>query len=242
MKAMILAAGQGKRMQPLTLHTPKPLLPVGGKPLIVHHLERLRAAGCVDIVINLAYLGEKIARLLGSGEDYGVSIQYSREKEALETAGGIIQALPLLGDEPFWVVNGDVWCDRPFAPLCLNDTCLAHLLLVPNPEHHPQGDFVLDDTQVLSGCPDTFVLRDQDPLHARELAAHEVSQTFTFSGISVLHPDLFRAYPPGRLALGPVLREAMRHHHVAGSLYLGGWLDVGTPERLAELDALLSSG
>lgn len=239
MKAMILSAGLGKRMQPLTLHTPKPLLCVGGKPLIVHHLERLRAAGCVDIVINLAHLGEQIANALGSGERYGVRIRYSRESEALETAGGIIQALPLLGDEPFWVVNGDVWCDRPFTPLCLNATCLANLLLVPNPEHHLQGDFVLDGNQSLSGCPDTFLLRDKNQ---SENADALTLPTFTFSGISVLHPDLFRDYTPGRRALGPVLRDAMQQQRVAGSLYLGSWLDVGTPERLAELDALLSAG
>ncbi|HEX4976017.1 MAG TPA: nucleotidyltransferase family protein [Pseudomonadales bacterium] len=238
MKAMILAAGLGKRMQPLTLHTPKPLLSVGGKPLIVHHLERLRAAGCVEIVINLAHLGEKIASALGSGERYGVRISYSRESEALETAGGIIQALPLLGDEPFWVVNGDVWCDRPFTPLCLIPNCVANLLLVPNPEHHPQGDFVLDNQQAVSGCPESFLLRDKNPADNIDASA----STFTFSGISVLHPDLFRGYPPGRRALGPVLRDAMRQQQVMGSLYLGGWLDVGTPERLAELDALLSAG
>jgi MurNAc alpha-1-phosphate uridylyltransferase len=240
MKAMILAAGQGKRMQPLTLHTPKPLLPVGGKALIVYHLERLQAAGCCDVVINLSYLGEHIAKVLGSGEAYGLRIHYSRETEALETAGGIIQALALLGKAPFWVINGDVWCDRPLTPLCLDADCLAHLLLVPNPPHHPHGDFVLDETKPLAGCPGTFLLHD---LHDGK-PSHEKSSApaYTFSGLSVLRPELFNNYPPGPLALAPVLRQAMAQGRVAGSVYQGVWRDVGTPERLAELDQSLALG
>ncbi|NMG44829.1 NTP transferase domain-containing protein [Aromatoleum toluvorans] len=221
---MILAAGRGERMRPLTDSCPKPLLQAGGKPLIVWHIERLRDAGFSDIAINHAHLGTMIEAALGDGGAFGVRIRYSPEAEALETAGGIRQALPLLGDVPFLVVNGDVFCDAALAPLrdraatLSADGDLAHLLMVPNPEHHPAGDFHLADGRLH---------RDGEP-------------RLTFSGIGVYHPALFAAITPGnRAALGPLLRDAMDAGRVSGALHTGYWLDVGTPARLAELDVRL---
>lgn len=224
MRAMILAAGRGERMRPLTDACPKPLLQAGGKPLIVWHIERLRAAGFTDIAINHAHLGAMIEAALGDGSAFDVRLHYSPEAEALETAGGIRQALPLLGDTPFLVVNGDVFCDADLAALrqrgatLAADGDLAHLLMVPNPDHHPGGDFRLADGRVH---------RDGEP-------------RLTFSGLGVYHPALFAGIAPGtRAALGPLLREAMDAGRVGGTTHTGYWLDVGTPARLAELDVRL---
>lgn len=222
MKAMILAAGRGERMRPLTDHTPKPLLPVAGRPLIAHHLEALRAAGIGEIVINTGHLGDQLPAALGDGREWGVRIAWSPEPpEALETGGGIFQALPLLGSEPFLVVNGDVWTDYPFARLPVVPAGLAHLVLVSNPPHHLDGDFALaaDGTVGERGGP-----------------------RLTFSGISVLRPELFAGCASGRFPLGPLLRRAMAVGQVSGERYAGGWRDIGTPQRLAELDRELGAG
>lgn len=222
MKAMILAAGRGERMRPLTDHTPKPLLQVAGKPLLVHHIERLAAAGFDQLVINHAWLGQQIEDYLGDGARFGVHIRYSAEHEALETGGGIARALPLLGAEPFAVVNGDIWCD--FAPAQLRTALqgddLAHLLLVANPEHNPNGDF---------------------QLQAGRLSAAGDGPRLTFSGIGVYHPALFAACPAGAFPLAPLLRQAMAAGRVSGALHQGLWCDVGTPARLAWLDAELTN-
>lgn len=220
MKAMILAAGLGTRMRPLTDHTPKPLLKAGGKPLIVWQIEKLAAVGFKDIVINIAWLGWKIPEALGDGSQWGVKLHYSDEQAetALETAGGIIKALPLLGAEPFLVVNGDVWCDYPCLPQTLSQNTLAHLVLVNNPEHHPQGDFVL---------------------HIDQQVQREGSNKLTFSGIGYYHPALFAGFEYGKRPLLPVLLQAMQQGLVSGEHYQGTWLDIGTPERLAELDQRL---
>jgi MurNAc alpha-1-phosphate uridylyltransferase len=219
MKAMILAAGRGERMRPLTDHTPKPLLPVAGRPLIVHHLERLQAAGIVEVVINTGHLGEQLPAVLGDGGTWNLRIAWSPEPPgALETGGGIFQALPLLGSEPFIVVNGDIWTDYPLIQLLHAPTGLAHLVLVDNPLHHAGGDFaLLGDGQVVE---------------------HETPR-LTFSGISVLRPALFNECQWGRFPLGPLLRRAMAFGAVSGEHYRGGWRDIGTPERLAELDRML---
>jgi len=218
---MILAAGRGERMRPLTDTCPKPLLPVAGKPLIVWHLERLARCGFRDVVINHAHLGDQIEALLGDGAAWGLSIQYSPESQgALETAGGIANALPLLGDDPFLVINGDIFCDwNPDASqLGAND--LAHLVLVDNPEHNTQGDFALADGRVHSnGAPQ-----------------------FTFAGIGIYRPELFAGIERGRPAkLAPLLRDAMTANKVSGEHHAGRWTDVGTPTRLAELDAEIRS-
>jgi len=213
---MILAAGRGERMRPLTDRTPKPLLPVAGKPLIVWHLERLARAGIRDLVINHAHLGDQIEALLDDGSAWGVAIRYSVEPHgALETAGGIANALPLLGDAPFLVVNGDIWCDLDFAALPnLAERDLAHLVLVPNPPHHADGDFALENGRV-RGVPPRL----------------------TFSGVGVYRPDLFAAIERGQRArLAPILRAAMDDDRVSGQIHNGRWVDVGTPERLAALD------
>jgi len=222
MKAMILAAGQGTRMRPLTDHTPKPLLPAGGKPLIVWHIEKLAHAGFRDIIINLAWLGWKIPEALGDGSRWGVHLHYSDEQHSggLETAGGIIKALPLLGGQPFLVINGDIWCDYPYPPMALAENDLAHLVLVDNPPQHPLGDFGLENGRVSS---------ESEPGKAR----------FTFSGIGYYRPELFSGLPQGKLPLGPLLRTAMRKQQVSGEWFGGGWRDIGTPERLAELDQSL---
>jgi len=233
MKTMILAAGRGERMRPLTDHTPKPLLPAGGKPLIVWHLERLAAAGLHQIVINHAHLGQQIEAALGNGERWGLSISYSPEPEgALETAGGIANALPLLGtEEPFLVVNGDIYCDWDLAhaTTALMPANLAHLVLVPNPQHHPQGDFSLDRGAVGADLAATG-------------AGHGGAQVFTFSGIGVYRPQLFSGIRRGQpAALAPLLRAAMTAGKVSGELHAGRWVDVGTPQRLAQLDGELRS-
>ena len=220
---MLLAAGRGERMRPLTDHTPKPLLPVAGKPLIVWHLERLASAGFRDVVINHAHLGDQIEALLDDGAAWGLSISYSAEPPgALETAGGIVQALPLLGDEPFLVINSDIWCDwdvgRAHSALAAHD--LAHLVLVPNPGHNAKGDFALADGRIAS----------------------EGESRLTFAGIGVYRCELFTGLEAGKPAkLAPLLRTAMGENRVGGELHSGRWVDVGTPERLAELDVELRS-
>lgn len=219
MKAMILAAGKGERMRPLTLHTPKPLLPVAGRPLIEYHLRALAAAGFTEVVINHAWLGQQIEDHLGDGSRFGLSIRYSSEGEPLETGGGIFKALPLLGDAPFLLVNGDIWTDYTFARLRTPLQGLAHLVLVDNPGHHGRGDFRLVGGQVVDG--------DDAP------------GTLTFSGISVLDPALFAGCAPGAFKLAPLLRQAMTDGKVSGEHYPGQWVDVGTCERLAEAERLI---
>ena len=221
MKAMILAAGRGERLRPLTDHTPKPLLPVAGRPLIEYTIATLEKAGFINIVINLAYLGENIRQALGDGEHLGVSIEYSNEVEKrLETGGGIFHALPILGNEPFLVVNGDIATNFPFAQVSASIDGLAHLILVPNPDHHQQGDFALDGK---------IVEPDGENCH-------------TFSGIGIYHPDLFLSCTPGRFRLAPLLRQAMIDQKVTGELYEGFWTDVGSLERLQLLEDQISEG
>ena len=218
MRAMILAAGRGERMRPLTDNTPKPLLEVGGKALIEYHLAALQQAGVHDVIINYAWLGEQIESRLGNGDQYGLRIEYSPEiPAALETAGGIIQALPRLGTEPFIVINGDIWCDYPFQQLPRHPDGMAHLVMVDNPLHNPQGDFCL-----INGC-----------LQA------EGESKLTYSGIGVYHPQLFAGLEPGIRPLAPLLKNAMAAGQVSGEYYRGRWYDIGTPERLTELDLQL---
>ena len=219
MKAMILAAGKGERLRPLTLHTPKPLIRAGGVPLIEYHLRALAAAGFTEIVINHAWLGQQIEDHLGDGSRFGVSIQYSAEGEPLETGGGIFKALPLLGDNPFVVVNGDIWTDYDFAGLCQPVVGLAHLVLVENPAHHTAGDFYLNGAQVLDAVPGV--------------------DTLTYSGIAVLSPALFSGAQAGAFKLAPLLRNAMAAGAVTGERLQGQWVDVGTHERLAEVELLI---
>lgn len=221
MKAMILAAGRGERMRPLTDHTPKPLLEVGGKPLIAWHLERLAAAGFREIVINHAHLGAQIEAALGDGSQWGVCIQYSAEKTALETAGGIANAMPLLGDAPFLVVNGDVFTDIDFGILKLVAPNLAHLVMVNNPPQHAAGDFALLENRLYA----------------------EGSAKLTFSGVGIYDPGLFAGVARGEAAkLAPLLRAAMQQGLVSGSHHQGAWHDVGTPERLRALNSQLLHG
>lgn len=228
-KAMILAAGLGERMRPLTEHTPKPLLSAGGKPLIVWQIERLRAAGFTDIVINHAHLGQKLEAFLGDGKQYGVHITWSDEGVPLETAGGIAKARHLLGDAPFLVTNGDVYVDFDYSRLqrilenmANQPAHLAHLVLVDNPPHHPQGDFALEN--------DTVRL---PPTHA--------IGRLTFSGIGCYQATLFAGITPGDKAkLAPLLTAAMSQQAVSGEHFTGRWEDVGTPARLLALDTELS--
>ena len=222
MKAMILAAGRGSRMQPLTDHTPKPLLDVGGKPLIVWQIEKLANAGFKDIIINIEWLGDQIPKALGDGSKFGINLHYSNEQQdgALETAGGIIKALPLLGDKPFLVTNGDVWCDYHYSnhdPIKKDD--LAHLVLVNNPKHHSEGDFSLQKNRV----------------------SEEGDHKYTFSGIGYYHPDLFKSLAQSSRPLGPLLRATMNDNKVSGELFDGDWRDIGTPERLNDLNLKLST-
>lgn len=227
MRAMILAAGRGERMRPLTDHCPKPLLTAGGKPLLAWHLERLAAGGIREVVINHAHLGEMIEQAVGGGEAWGLRVTYSREHVALETAGGIATALPRLGPEPFLVLNGDVFIDldverlaeRASAGFDAHPDRLAHLVLVDNPPHHPRGDF-----GIVAG-----------------LARDDVATRLTFSGIGLYRPELFAGVAPGtRARLAPLLVAAMRDGRVAAEHHRGYWLDVGTPERLNELDRHLA--
>ncbi len=217
MRVMILAAGRGERLRPLTDRIPKPLVEAGAKPLIVHHIERLASAGFSDLVINHAHLGEQIEKALGDGSRWGVRIRYSPEHPALETGGGIFNALPLLGGGPFLVVNADIWTDYDFAHAALLQGDLAQLVLVDNPEFRPMGDFALRSGRV----------RD------------EGEPRLTFSGIGVYHPDLFSGCRPGPFPLAPLLRHAMKGGRVGGEHHPGAWFDVGTPERLELLERFL---
>ncbi|MBW4934625.1 N-acetylmuramate alpha-1-phosphate uridylyltransferase MurU [Marinobacter sp. F4206] len=222
MKAMILAAGKGERMRPLTLTTPKPLLEVGGKPLIEHHLDHLYRAGFRSVVINHAWLGEQIESTLGSGDRFGLSLTYSREGEPLETAGGIVRALPWLTDDSDWflVINGDIWSDFDLSGLTPPDQADALLVLTGNPPHHPDGDF---------------------HLQADGTVSEDGTDTLTFTGISLLHRRLFQGLDEHSGKLGPILREAMRRGRIRGIEHAGEWVDVGTPDRLRELDRTLLS-
>lgn len=217
---MILAAGRGERMRPLTLERPKPLLEAGGRPLIVHHLHALAQAGLRDVVVNVSWLGAQVVAALGDGSRHDVRIAYSDEgPEPLETGGGIFRALPLLGPAPFLVLNGDVWTDYPYEQLrdVLQPNDLAHLVLVPNPAHNPDGDFVLRNGRIVE----------------------EPGERLTFSGLGLYRPELFAGCRDGIFKLAPLLREAARAGRVSGEVHTGDWLDIGTPERLAELDTRL---
>jgi len=216
MKAMILAAGRGERMRPLTDKTPKPLLEVKGKALIVYHIEKLALLGFEEIIINIAHLGYKIPKALGDGSKWGIKISYSDEQKdgALESAGGIVKALPLLGDDTFLVVNGDVFSDYKFNPdFDLGDD-LAHLILVNNPEHNLNGDFGLNGDRVLNTA----------------------NEMYTFSGIGYYSPNLFNSLHVETKALAPVLREKIKQNKVSASLHVGYWHDIGTPKRLKEIN------
>ncbi len=219
MKAMILAAGRGERLRPFTDNVPKPLLEVGGRPLIEHIITALIRAGFYDFVINLAHLGEQIQDRLGDGSRFGIHITYSHEGDAaLETGGGIHRALGLLGKEPFLVVNGDVASDFPFENLPQHPAGLAHLVLVDNPSHHLRGDFALQGDKVMA----------------------EGEPKLTYSGIGVYRPELFAERKPGKFPLAPLLREAMAEGLVSGQIHQGFWMDIGTVERLRELDERLT--
>lgn len=225
MRAMVLAAGRGERLRPLTDSVPKALVQAGGKPLLAWHLERLAASGCRDVVINVSHLGEQIVERIGDGTAFGLRIQYSREPQPLETAGGIAQALPLLAAEPFLLVNADVYCEcdfRQFLGMSLG-AGLAHLLLVPNPAHRPNGDFVLEGRLV------------------RGNADSAAAPRYTYAGIAVISPRMVEGVTPGEKApLAPLLYAAADRGLMTGELHEGIWQDVGTRERLAELEAMLA--
>jgi len=222
MKAMILAAGRGERLRPLTEQLPKPLVEAGGKPLIGWHLERLAAAGWREAVINVSHLAERIVAHVGDGARYGMRVAWSREAEPLETAGGIAKALPLLGNAPFLLVNSDIYCEYDFSrvkSISLKAN-LAHLVLVPNPAHHADGDFTLDGETVGNGA----------------------APRYTYAGVAVMSPAIVAGVRAGDKApLGPLLRQAAGERRLSGELFRGVWTDVGTIERLAELRTLLAS-
>jgi len=227
MKAMILAAGLGQRMRPLTDHTPKPLLTAGGKPLLVYHLENLAHIQVTDVIINLAYLGEKIRTYIGNGSAFGLNVEYAQEPEPLETGGALLNALPLLGEAPFVLLNGDVWCDLPLGQLIvppLDLGQLGRLLLVPNPEFHPRGDFALNSAGLIAPDPDK-----RSP------------QRFTYAGMALLSPQLITQYPERRVKfpLVEAFQFAVKLQQLRGQVHTGHWSDVGTPARLAELDKYL---
>jgi MurNAc alpha-1-phosphate uridylyltransferase len=220
MKAIVLAAGRGERMRPITDRIPKPLVPVAGKPLIAYHLESLARAGVRDIVINLSHLGAQIPAALGDGGRFGVRIQYSDEGPVpFETGGGIFNALPLLGPAPFIVVNGDIWTDFDFSGIALDPGADARLVLVPNPPHVARGDFGLDG--------DSIIESDRD--------------RFTYSGIGVYSPEFFAGCEPGKFPLLPLLKRAIGARRLRGQVYRGEWSDIGTPERLAQLEEQLQA-
>tara|TARA_R110000772_G_scaffold170799_2_gene282776 strand:- start:30775 stop:31485 length:711 start_codon:yes stop_codon:yes gene_type:complete len=224
MKAMILAAGLGARMRPLTDHCPKPLLRAGGRPLIDFHLANLAAAGVSEVVVNCSWLADQVQDYLGSANGYGLRIHLSREEQPLETAGGIVQALPYLDsddDAPFLLVNGDVWTDFDFSCLLNCRPQAAHLVLIENPPHHPSGDFALTDAGLVT----------EDDLGPRH----------TFSGISVWRPSMFRGLAQGQRALKPLMQSAIASGGLSGELFQGHWWDIGTPQRLADLDDFLSA-
>jgi MurNAc alpha-1-phosphate uridylyltransferase len=221
---MILAAGRGARMRPLSDHCPKPLLPLHGKPLIVHQLERLQRAGVREVVINTGWLGAQLEQALGDGRRYRLQIAWSHEGwPALESGGGIARALPLLGEDEFLVVNGDVFIDgldvRRLLRMTLPGQDLAHLVLVPNPPHNLKGDFGFVAGRIVDAGP-----------------------SYTFSGISVLHPTLFEGAPAGAFKLAPLLRRAAARGQVTAELFTGRWADIGTPERLAQLEKQRAKG
>lgn len=220
MRAMILAAGRGERMRPLTDRTPKPLLPVAGKPMIQYHIEALAAAGIDDIVINLAWLGAQLRAALGNGSQFGVRIEYSDEGDsALETGGGVFKALPLLGKEAFVVVSGDVWTEYPLGDLIdervkkLSSADVAHFVLVPNPGFHARGDFGLADGRLVDG-----------------------GDRYTYANIGVFRPEFFAQCQPGRFPLAPLMYQWIRQGRVSGELYRGAWHNVGTPQQLQQID------
>lgn len=220
MKCMILAAGLGERLRPLTNNIPKPLIEVAGKPLIEYHLERLKSAGIDQVVINLSYLGELIKKRLGNGKQFGLHIEYSDEgEEPLETAGGIINALPLLGDKPFLVINGDIWCEHKLSFANLHAEKQAHLVLTDNPRHNSNGDFAYEFGNIYN----------------------QGKHTLTFSGIGVYHPLLFKDYKNEKIALAPILRSAIDNKLVSAEYFNGKWFDIGTLDRLDEADNYLSS-
>ncbi len=220
MKAIILAAGLGQRMGALTQAIPKPLLEVGDRPLIVHHIERLVAAGINELVINHARHADQFHAILGDGSSIGADIVFSSEgDQPLGTAGGILKALPALGQHPFIVLNADLWTAFPFETLAVESPALAHLILVPNPSHHPNGDFGLDTGHV----------------------SINNYRSFTYAGIGCYRPELFAACRPGWTELAPLLSAAAAQGQVSGMLYSGVWLDVGTPERLAEANTLYAN-
>jgi MurNAc alpha-1-phosphate uridylyltransferase len=220
MKAIVLAAGRGERMRPITDRMPKPLVPVAGKPLIAYHLEALARAGVHDVVINLSHLGAQIPAALGDGSRFGVRIQYSDEGPVpFETGGGIFNALPLLGPAPFIVVNGDIWTDFDFSGLALDPGADARLVLVPNPPHVARGDFGLEGDYVIESDRDRF----------------------TYSGIGVYSPEFFAGCEPGKFPLLPLLKRAIAARRLRGQVYRGEWSDIGTPERLALLEQQLRS-
>ena len=221
MRAIVLAAGRGERMRPLTDHTPKPLLAAGGQPLIAYHLQALRRAGVQDVVINLSWLGDRIRAALGDGTAYGVRIAYSEEGPVpLETGGGIFHALPLLGAQPFVVVNGDNFWDYDLRQLRLDGDAQAQIVLVPNPAHNARGDFGLDGERVTA----------------------DGAERYTYAGIGIYRPELFANCGPGRFPLLPLLREAISAGRLRGQLHRGVWMDIGSPERLAELEKRLAGG
>ncbi|HAS15322.1 MAG TPA: mannose-1-phosphate guanylyltransferase [Idiomarina abyssalis] len=220
MRAMILAAGRGSRMRPLTDNQPKPLLPIAGKPLLAYHLEKLAQAGVNEVVINHAWHGEQIENFVGDGSRWGLQVSFSAEPEGgLETAGGIIKALPLLGDEPFWVINGDIWTDWDYRdlPTQLEKEQLAHLIMVKNPAHHPEGDFALENG----------------------LLVNDGSERKTFSGIGLYRKELLEPYPQGKQPLKTFFDRAINQSRLAASYWDGHWTDVGTPERLHQLNQQL---
>jgi len=250
-KAMILAAGRGERMRPLSDITPKALLKVAGRPLIEHQLQRLAEAGINDVVINHAWLGEQIEQALGNGRHYGLSIRYSAEGDTpLETAGGILKALPLLRTGPFLVINADIWCDFPLGELPAEPDGLAELVMVPNPPYHPEGDFAL--IPVPEGTADTQTpqapsMRESDS-HVSACGSENGllhlsgEQRYTYSGIGVYRPELFSECEAAPLPLAPLLRHAISQGLVHGRLYRGTWIDIGTPDRLQQLELQLTSG
>jgi MurNAc alpha-1-phosphate uridylyltransferase len=222
MKAMLLAAGRGERLRPITDRIPKALVEVGGKPLIGWHLERLAAAGCREAVVNVSHLADKIVDAIGDGARFGLRISYSREAEPLETAGGIAQALPLLGGGAFLLVNADIYCEVDFRRLLGFDlgAMLAHLVLIPNPPHHLKGDFALDGARI----------------------GNQGAPRYTYAGVAVMSPELVKTVKRGAKApLVPYLRSAADAGRLAGELFEGLWQDVGTAQRLAELETQLAS-
>jgi len=220
MKAIVLAAGRGERMRPITDRIPKPLVPVAGKPLIAYHLESLARAGVREVVINLSHLGAQIPAALGDGSRFGVQITYSDEGPVpFETGGGIFNALPLLGPVPFIVVNGDIWTDFDFSGFTLDAGAHARLVMVPNPPHVARGDFGLDGDSIIESERDRY----------------------TYSGIGVYSPEFFAGCEPGRFPLLPLLKRAIAARRLRGQVYRGDWSDIGTPARLAELEQRLQS-